>query len=255
MKALSVIVITRNEAHNLAACLDSVPFADEIVVVDSQSTDDTRAIAARYTDRVYDLPWKGYGPAKQAALERATGRWVLSLDADEKLDAELARAIESAVHEPAGAFAGYRLDRISNFLGRWIRHSGWYPDFVLRLGLREQSSFSPDVVHERLLVDGPTGTLHGRLLHYTDPDFRHYLDKLGRYAELSAQKLHAEGRAARLSDITLRPVYQFVRSYLLQAGFLDGAPGLLLAGGSAFHVFAKYARLWDLARQDRSCSS
>lgn len=254
MTRLSLTVITKNEAINLERCLKSVPFADEIVVVDSQSTDGTRDIARKYTDKVLNLPWEGFGKAKQAALSNATGEWVLSLDADEVLDDELAYQIDHALNQN-GAVTGYRLNRISNFLGRWIHHSGWYPDRVVRLGRRTSMSVTPDVVHERISIDGIVSELSGHILHYTDPDWPHYVQKLQRYAELSAQQLHSHGRRASVWDLCVRPPYQFARMYLLQAGFLDGAPGLLLAGGSAFHVFAKYARLWELSRGGDACSS
>jgi glycosyltransferase involved in cell wall biosynthesis len=254
MKRLSLTVITRNEAANLERCLQSVPFADEIVIVDSQSTDGTREIAHRYTDKVFDVPWEGFGKAKQAALANATGDWILSLDADEVVDAELASEIEHAIGQN-GTVVGYRLNRISNFLGRWMRHSGWYPDLVLRLGRRTSMAVTPEVVHERISVEGRIADLSGHLLHYTDPDWPHYVQKLQRYADLSAQMLHSKGRRASAWDLCLRPPYQFARMYFLHAGFLDGVPGLLLAGGSAFHVFAKYARLWELNHGGAACSS
>jgi glycosyltransferase involved in cell wall biosynthesis len=255
MTSLSLIVITKNEAHNLARCIRSVPCADEIVVVDFQSSDGTPDIARQLSAQCYDLPWQGFGPAKQAALARATGQWVLSLDADEELDEKLARAIERVIRQPKPEIDGYRLNRVSNFLGRWMRHSGWYPDTVLRLGRRAGMSFTGDLVHERARVEGPVEDLDGHLLHYSDPDLEHYLRKLLRYAELSAQMLQERGRRARLWDVTARPAYQFLRTYVLQAGFLDGWPGLILAGGSAFHVFTKYARLWDLNRKAAVCTS
>jgi len=255
MTDLSVIVITRDEAHNLPRCLDSVSFADEIVIVDSGSRDGTQEIARRYTDKVYELPWEGFGPTKQAALERATGYWVLSLDADEELDRTLAAAVKQVVRGPEQSVCGFRANRLSNFLGTWIRHSGWYPDRVVRLGRRSRMRFSPDHIHERLIIDGPTSDLEGHMLHYTDPDFRHYLKKLARYADLSARGLHAEGRRAGWFDIVIRPAYQFCKSYLLKAGFLDGRAGFILACGSSFHVFTKYVRLWELGRETPACSS
>lgn len=255
MSELSLVIITRNEAHNLAGCIESVPCADEVVVVDAQSTDDTRGVAAAFTDKVYDVPWEGFGKAKQHALQHATRPWVLSLDADERLDPQLADALCEAVRHPVPGVNGYRLNRLSNFLGTWIRHSGWYPDFILRLGRREHMRVTPDPVHERIEVEGRTATLGGHLLHYTDPTLEAYFAKLHRYADLSARMLHARGRRARAVDVSLRPLYQFLRMYVARAGFLDGLPGLLLAGGSAFHVFAKYARLWELDHRGTSCSS
>lgn len=248
MSTLSVIVITRNEAHNLARCLESVPFADEIVVVDAQSTDGTRAVAERFTHRFFDLPWQGFGKAKQAALDRATCEWVLSLDADEALDPGLAAEVADVVKHPRNGVHGFRLNRRANFCGVWIRHSGRYPDYVPRLGLRERVRFSQDLIHEHMEVTGNTRDLGGHLLHYTTPDLKSYLAKLSFYADLSARQLYARGRVARVVDVSLRPLYQFLRSYILQRGFLDGMAGLLIAGLSAVSVFTKYARLWELQR-------
>lgn len=249
MSTLSIIVITRNEAHNLPRCLDSVPFADEIVIVDSQSTDGTREVARRYTDKVFDLPWQGFGQAKQAALDRASCDWVLSLDADEVPDARLADAVQRVVRAGSTDVHGYRVNRLPNFCGAWIRHSGLHPDWVLRLGLRSRMRFSPDTVHEHADVTGRIRNLDGQLLHYTAPDLRAYLGKQQQYADLSARALFVRGRPARVVDVSLRPVYQFLRSYVMQGGFLDGVPGLLIAGGSALRVFTKYARLWELHRR------
>jgi glycosyltransferase involved in cell wall biosynthesis len=248
MTRLSLCIITKNEAQNLARCIESVPCADEIVVVDSGSDDGTPELARELGARVFDLPWRGFGAAKQAALDRATGQWVLSLDADEALDESLATEV-ARVRDHDSEIQGYRLRRISNFLGTWIRHSGWYPDPVLRLARRKAMRFTPDRVHERVLVQGAVADLDGHLLHFTDPDLRHYLEKLCRYADLSAQALNEKGRRARVRDFTIRPAYQFMRTYFLQRGFMDGVAGVILAGGSAFHVFSKYARLWDIQRE------
>lgn len=252
---LSVILITLNEEANLARCLARLDFATEIIVADSGSTDGTVAVAHRFTRHVISLPWQGFGPTKQAALQRATGRWVLSLDADEVVDDELVSSIREVLRNDLPHVAGYRINRRSCFLGTWMKRSGWYPDWVLRLGRRECVRFSSHRVHEQLQVQGRTSRLEGHLLHYTDPDWPHYLAKLSRYSEWSARSLHEEGRRARLVDLTARPAYQFLRTYFLQAGFLDGRAGLMLACGSAFHVFSKYARLWDLTRKQSGVHS
>jgi (heptosyl)LPS beta-1,4-glucosyltransferase len=248
-------MITRNEEAGLARCLERLDFATEIVVADSGSTDRTVQVAQRFTPHVFQVSWQGFGPSKQQALLRATGDWVLSLDADEVVDDELRLAILHAVSRNDPAISGFRLNRRSNFLGRWMGHSGWYPDRITRLVRRTQARFSEHAVHEQLLVDGRLSDLPGHLLHYTDPDWPHYLAKLSRYAELSAQALHAKGRRSSWWDLTVRPAYQFVRTYILQRGFLDGRAGFLLACGSAFHVFSKYATLWTLSRNSQRCSS
>lgn len=251
MSKLSLIIITQNEAENLPRCIESVTFADEIVVVDSDSSDGTPEIARRYTDKVYNIVWQGFGKAKQTALRYATGEWVFSIDADEVVSEELAAEIKQVVANPPADVIGFRVNRLSNFLGRWIRHSGWYPDRILRLARRKQARFTDDEVHERMEADGTIRDLQGHLLHFTDPDWNHYLNKLVRYADVSAHMLYEQGRRASLLDMTVRPAYQFCKNYILHAGFLDGIPGFLLASGSAFHVFSKYANLWRLQRLEK----
>lgn len=253
--SLSVVMITLNEAERLGRCLESIDFATEIIVADSGSTDTTLEVARRFTPHVIQVAWEGFGPTKQRALDRARSDWVLSLDADEVVDATLRSAICEALKRDDPAVAGYRLNRRSNFLGTWMNHSGWYPDRVTRLVRRSKARFSEQTVHEQLLVDGGVVDLPGHLLHYTDPNWQHYLAKLARYSGLSAQALHAQGRQATLWDLSVRPAYQFVRTYIMQRGFLDGRAGFILACGSAFHVFSKYAGLWSLHRKADRCSS
>lgn len=249
--ALSVVIITRDEGPRLARCLERLGFATEIIVADSGSSDDTVSVARRFTPHVFEVDWHGFGPTKQRALERASCEWVLSLDADEVVDDELAAALRAALSRNDSDTSGYRINRRSNFLGTWMQHSGWYPDRVVRLARRDRAQFSHHTVHEQLQVKGRVDDLPGHLLHYTDPDWAHYMAKLARYSDLSARALHAQGTRARLFDLTVRPVYQFVRTYVLQRGFLDGRAGFLLACGSAVHVFSKYAGLWSLQRGER----
>ena len=249
---LSVVMIARNEEHNLSRSLSRLDFATEILVADSGSTDRTVQEALRFTPHVFDVDWRGFGPTKQLALDRASCDWILALDADEVVDDELAAAIVEALRRNDPQVSGYRINRRSNFLGTWMKHSGWYPDRVTRLARRDCARFSPHAVHEQLLVQGRTDDLPGHLLHYTDPDWGHYTAKLARYADLSAQALHGQGRTASLWDLTVRPAYQFVRTFILQLGVLDGWAGFLLACGSAFHVFSKYAGLWSLQRKSRT---
>jgi glycosyltransferase involved in cell wall biosynthesis len=247
MSKISCIIIARDEATNIRRCLESVSWADEIVLVDVGSVDDTKTIASRFTDKIFDLEWRGFGPAKEFARSQATGEWVFSLDADEvvtdKLREEIQRIVESA--NPA---SGYFVPRKSNFLGRWIRHGGWYPDLVLRLFRKDKGHFTSRSVHEEVQVEGGTGRLTSDLLHYTDPDFDHYLGKVNQYTTLDALELHRSGREAGLLDVLFRPPATFFKMYLFRAGFADGAHGLILAAASAFHVFSKYVKLWHLKR-------
>lgn len=244
MATLSVIIITHNEENNLPRVLESVKFADEIVVNDSNSTDRTVEVARSFNCKVILSEFTGFGDAKQRALEQATGNWVLSIDADEEVDSVLQQQIKEAVNSDKAA--GYLLNRKSQFLGRWIEHSGWYPDWVLRLFKRDSGSFDESLVHESISVGGAVAKLSGNLLHYTDPDISHYLAKMDRYTTLSAQTLHERGRRFRCFDLLLKPCAIFLKMYLLKQGFRDGIQGLLLALFSSFHVLCKYAKLWEL---------
>jgi len=247
LNRISCIIITRNEARNIRRCLESVRWADEIVVVDSRSTDDTIGIASEFTDRILDLKWEGFGPAKEFARTQASGEWILSVDADEVVTDELREEIKRAV-DSTDPLDGYFIPRRSNFLGKWIRHGGWYPDLVLRLFKKDRGEFTSSAVHEEVQVRGKTGRLKNDLFHYTDPDFDHYLAKLNRYTSLDAVQLFDAGGKSTLWDITLRPPIVFVKMYLVKTGFLDGMHGLVLAAASAFHVFSKYTKLWHLGK-------
>jgi glycosyltransferase involved in cell wall biosynthesis len=241
---LSVIVITRDEARNIGACLDSVAWADDLVVVDAESADATADIARTRGARVFLEPWRGFAAAKTFALAQTRHEWVLWLDADERVTPALAEEIRRAI-VAAAPFAAYRMARRAYFLGKWIRHCGWYPGRVTRLFRASMARFNDAQVHEHLLVDGEVGTLGADLLHYTDDDLDHYYSKFNRYTSLHADQLRETGKRVRISDILLRPVAVFVKMYLLKAGFLDGMHGFVLSRLSAQYVFAKYAKLWE----------
>ncbi|MBN2029780.1 glycosyltransferase family 2 protein [bacterium] len=245
MAVLSAIVITKNEAEHIAECLDSLSFVDEIVVVDSHSVDGTEKIAKRFTDKVYIIMWNGYAKAKQYALEKSTGEWILWLDADERIPPRLAEEIGEVIREN-NSFSGYRMPRKAFFLGRWIRHGGWYPGYVVRLFKKEKGRFGDERVHERLILDGSIGTLKSPLIHYTDQSIEHYYDKLNRYTSLAALDLQERGKRVTALGMLFRSIHMFVRMYVLRAGFLDGMEGFLLAVFSANYVFTKYAKLWKL---------
>jgi len=241
--------MARNEAANLPRALASVRFADELIVADTGSADNTIDIAQQLGARVVRCLWKGFGPTKAEALAHATGEWVLSLDADEEITLELADQIRAAVNNPQPGIVAYRLTRQANFLGRWIRHSGWFPDYVLRLYRNGRARVTDDLVHERIVPDGPIKTLSGILRHYTDPTIDHYLEKMQVYARLSAEQLRAARRRCHWWDLVLRPPFMFVKMYLLKLGFLDGWQGFILAFFSAVHVFTKYAWLRALREE------
>ena len=242
---LSATVIVLNESRNIQMCLESLSWADEIVLVDTGSTDDTKEIASRYTEKIFDLKWEGFGKSKKYAKEKASGKWILSIDADEVITEKLKNEILDVINSPESQ-DGYFIPRQSNFLGKWIKHSGWYPDYVLRLFKKDKGSFTTDKVHEKVEVDGKTDYLKNELLHYTDPDLNHYLDKLNNYTTFSAEQLYQRNKRANLLDIVFRPIAIFFKMYFFKLGFLDGRVGLVLAGCSAFHVFFKYSKLWHL---------
>lgn len=246
---LSVVVITRNEAANIAECLRSVAFADELVVVDSGSTDDTRTIAASLGARVVETTdWPGFGPQKNRALDEAGGDWVLSLDADERVPAELAEQIRQAM--ASGAHAAYDMPRLTQFCGQWIHHCGWTPDRVLRLFRREAARFSDDLVHERVVTRAgiSQGQLSVALLHYSYPTPTHYWRKLEQYSQAWAQQRHARGQTTSMSRAAAAAVVAFVRSYIFRLGFLDGAMGFAVCTMQAQAAFGKYFALYCLNR-------
>jgi len=248
MNRLSVIIITHNEEENLPRCLQSVKWADEVVVVDSHSTDRTPQIAADHGCVYFDLDWSGFGAAKQAALDRATGDWVLSIDADEAVSDELGTSIAGVV-KGNHSYSGFEMPRCTNFLGRWIRHCGWYPDYILRLFRRDSGRFNQAVVHESIAVKGPIGRLAGDLLHYSYPNLEKYFTKSNRYTTLGAEEAFRHGKRAGMADLLFRPPISFFKHYIQKAGFLDGPQGLLVSSLSAAAVFNKYAKLWHLEKQ------
>lgn len=244
---LSVIVITKNEAGHIGACLDSVAFADEIIVVDSGSTDATCDLARQHGARVIVTEdWPGFGPQKNRALDLVTGDWVLSIDADERVTPELALAIQAVLQAPDAD--AYRIARLSTFCGRWIRHSGWWPDYVVRLFRRDAGRFTGAAVHERVQVQGRTGTLEGHFLHYPYANLEIFIDKINRYSTEAARSAFEQGRRTSLLGPFGHAAWTFIRHYLLRRGFLDGWQGLVLAGMAATGSFYRYVKLYHLGR-------
>jgi glycosyltransferase involved in cell wall biosynthesis len=240
---LSVVIITKNEASRLRATLESVRFADEIVVLDSGSDDGTVELAREYTDKVFvDPVWPGFGEQKNRALAHATGDWVLSLDADERVSVELQREIRSAM--TGGGQSVYALPRLSSFCGRDIRHSGWWPDYVPRLFKRGAARFSDDKVHERLIFQGAAGRLKKPLQHLSYQTVEEVLDKVNRYSSAGAEQMVARGKKGSVGIALARGLWAFLRAYVLRAGFLDGREGLLIAVSTAEVTFYRYVKLY-----------
>ncbi|ALP52173.1 glycosyltransferase [Candidatus Tenderia electrophaga] len=246
MPTLSIVMIVKDEAENLPDCLNTVEWADEIVILDAGSEDSTLDIARRYTDKVYvDADWQGFGVQRQRAQAKASGDWIFMLDADERVTQALRTSIEATVAADERDVV-YAVARLSWVFGRFIRHSGWYPDYVPRLYARERAGYRADRVHEKLVLSEgmQESVLSGDLLHYTYRDLNHYLIKSAHYAAAWAQQRQEHGKRASLSQGLFHGIGCFVKMYLLRAGFLDGRQGLLLALLSAHSTFAKYADLW-----------
>jgi glycosyltransferase involved in cell wall biosynthesis len=239
---LSVVIVAKNEAVNIAACLESVAWADEIVVLDSGSADDTQELCRRAGCRVIEEPWLGFGPSKRRAVEAASHDWILSVDADERVSKPLAARIRETLGCPA--FPGYRIRRRSHYLGKPVRFSGWQYDRPLRLFDRRAGNFNDRQVHERVVLNGPAGVLEESLFHHPYPTLESHIAKMTRYAFLGASGIPARRRTATRWGAILRGQHKFLKMYLFQLGFLDGWTGLVLAKNSAFGAYLKYLKQW-----------
>lgn len=246
---LSVAIITRNEAHNIAECLASVAFADEIVVVDSGSTDPTVALARARGARVIETDWPGFGAQKNRAIDACRGDWILSLDADERVSPALRAEIERALAAPD--FDVYEMPRRSYYVGRFMRHSGWWPDHCARLFRRGAARFSDARVHERLVTDRPLGRLAAPLVHYSFRTMDAVIDKINHYSSASAQTLAERGAAPGLATAILHGAAAFLRTYVFKLGFLDGKHGFMLAVSNAEGSYYRYVKAMLLAEERR----
>ena len=248
MPRLSAIIITKNEAANIGACLDSLAFCDERIVVDSGSDDATVKIATAAGAIVMTNPWAGFGAQKNFALSQARGAWVLSIDADERVSAALAAEILSTI--ASASSDGYEMARLSTFLGRPMRHSGWFPDYVLRLFRREKARFTNDLVHERVVCEGPIGRLAGFLDHHPVLRLEDAIARADTYSTAGAKMLAASPRRVSFASGIAHGLWSFVRAYIWRLGFLDGREGFLLAVANAEGTYYRYMKAW-LARRHR----
>jgi glycosyltransferase involved in cell wall biosynthesis len=249
---LSAVLITRNAAAVLEPCLDSLAFADEVVIVDSSSTDNTVELAKREGARVVHKEWLGFGRQKQFAVEQASHDWVLCLDADERVSPELAQSIESALAAPVSPV--YRMARRNRFLGRWLSHGEGYPDWSPRLFNRLKARWSDDLVHEKVLFAVTPGTLEGDLMHDSSDDLSAYLERQNRYTTLAARQAFEEGRSASLARLFLSPVVRFFKFYVMRLGFLDGVPGLLHISIGCINSYMKYMKLIELRQSEKQAA-
>ncbi len=238
---ISVIIITKNEAMNMPGCIGSVAWADEVIVVDSGSSDATVAICRELGASTYVHEWPGFGAQKNRALAYARNDWVLSIDADERVSGELRAEIEATL-ERGGAEVAYKIPRLSSFCGRQMRHSGWYPDYVTRLFRRDAARFSDDLVHERVIATGKVGALRQDLLHQSYRDLDQLLVKMNQYSTAGAQMLLESGRQTSLKQAVGHAFWAFVRTYILRAGFMDGREGFMVAIATAEGTYYRYAK-------------
>ncbi|MBW1679690.1 MAG: glycosyltransferase family 2 protein [Deltaproteobacteria bacterium] len=245
---LSVCVITYNEEGNIRDCLESVKWAHEIVVVDSFSEDKTADICKEYTDKVLQRKWPGYVEQKNFIIQQAKGDWILSLDADERVSPELQEDINAVLQGQMDNFDGFYFPRHSFYLGRWINHGGWYPDYKLRLYKQKKGKWAGQYLHEKVMVSGGVGYLSGELIHYVYKNIADQLKTVDNFSTISAQELHKAGKKFRLWLPLFRPWFRFLEMYVIKRGVLDGFPGFVIAVVSSYYVFLKYAKLWELQR-------
>lgn len=241
---LSVIIITKNEALHIRRCLNSIAWADEIIVFDSGSDDETVNICKEFTSNVFITDWPGFGLQKQRALDKASQKWVLSIDADEEITSNLKEEILKAIS--SDSFDGYQIPRLSSYCGREIKHGGWWPDYIVRLFKRESGKFSPDLVHEQILIHGSIGKLSNPIIHEAFINPEEVLNKINSYSSLGAQKLFNRGKKITLGGAIVRAFWTFSRTYIIKASCLDGCEGLMLAISNAEGTYYKYLKLRSL---------
>jgi glycosyltransferase involved in cell wall biosynthesis len=243
---VSAIVVCFNEEKAIGACLDSLRWCDEIVVVDSFSTDRTVEICRQYTERVVQRNWAGYRDQKAFAHSLATKDWVLLVDSDERVPPDLRDEINLTLSSDAGGYAGFSVPRLVFYLGRWWRRGGWYPDYDVRLFRRERATWGGTDPHEKILVDGKVRRLRHPLQHYSYRNIEDHVQRINHFTSISARELWKEGKRCHLGDALFRPAFRFFRSYVLKRGFLEGFAGFYVAVTAAVYVFLKYAKLWEL---------
>lgn len=240
---VSVVIVTKNEEINIEDALKSVADAQEIIVVDSFSSDNTVEICRKYTDRVFQHEWEGFAKQKQRAVDYAEGPWVLILDADERVTPELKAEMLDAVSRKD--CSGFYMPRENYFIGKWIRHSGWWPDNTLRLFLKDRGRLEPREVHEKVVVDGTTGYLKNPLKHFTYRSISDFTERMEVYSTLAAREISKNAGCAGLFSLTVKPLSTFIKMYLLRLGVLDGTRGLMLAVLYSYYTFLKYAKTWE----------
>jgi|SRR4030095_3624733 len=247
---ISAIVITFNEEENIRGCLESLEWTDEIIVVDSKSKDNTINIAKEYTNKIFTADNIPYGEKRNLGIKNSESDWILWVDADERVTEKLKNEVLDIINDPGNKTAAFYIKRKSFFINKFIKHSGWYPDYTLRLFKRSTGiKFDSAKVHEKALYSGKTGKLRNDILHFTDKDFEHYVNKLNIYTTLSAEEMHNGRRKSSVFDIIFRPAFTFFKMYFLKLGILDGYIGLVLSALSSIHVMVKYQKLYYLNKK------
>ena len=250
--AISACIITYNEEQNIRECLESLKWVDEIIVVDSMSTDSTVSICREYTDSVIQKTWEGHVKQKNFAINQARNDLVLCLDADERVTPELRKEIEKCLSEDSGEVDGYYCSRHSYYLGRWINHGGWYPDYKLRLFKKSRGKWGGKDPHDKVILEGTTKYLQSELHHFVYRNLSHQLQTVDNFSTITAQELNNEGEHFTVLKLLSRPTLKFLGTYFLKRGFLDGMPGLIISVVSSFYVFLRYAKLWEKQRQNNA---
>jgi len=247
MTKISAAIITFNEEKNIKRCIDSLDFVDEVIVVDSLSSDKTCEIAKELGASVIDQKFLGHIDQKQLAVENCSHDWVLSLDADEEVSEELKASILELLKSPL-AYEAYEMKRVSFHLGKWIRHGGWYPDKKIRLFNKKHAHWGGYNPHDKVIVDGKVGMLDGDLKHYVFKDLRHNIDTNNSYSSIMAEDMNVKGKKFSYIKLFLKPVGKFLEVYVYKKGFLDGMPGFIIAIGASYSMFLKFAKLWELEK-------
>ncbi len=248
---ISAVVITHNEENNILACLESIRWVDEIIVLDTHSTDKTVELARAFGAKVYqETAWDGFGPQKNKAIQYANGDWILSIDADERITPKLAKEISEQIKNHSEV-EGILVPRLSSYCGKFLKHGGWWPDYVLRLCRKGRGVFSDNLVHEKLLVSGATIKLKNHIIHYSFENFEQVLGKIDKYSSLGARQLVLRGKTYGLGAALLHALSTFLKTYLLKAGFLDGQYGLMLAISNAEGTYYKYLKVMLLQKSDK----
>ncbi len=251
MKKLSVAIITFNEEKNIARALKSVDFADQIIVVDSLSSDRTVEICKQFSAKTTLREFPGHIDQKNFALSLTTHDWVLCIDADEVVTDKLKSEILTVLNSD-DSHAGYKFPRCTFYLGRWIRHSGWYPDYNIRLLDKTRAKWGGVDPHDKIMLDGGCGVLKGDLLHYPYRDISHHMSTINSYTSIAADRLFKAKKRARITDITLRPLFSFIKKYFIKFGFLDGVAGFVIAVTTAFYTFNKYLKLSEMNKNAKN---